>query len=862
MLVVAFTVAALFGNRQDEAVQVTQQPVGALNENITITVADYEFTRELYVWRIDRFHEQHPEIDVQFVPFDDVVSNTSIDYQQLASLADTIALPDLPASLQSNVFIDLQSFANDDALDPRDFWPGLLEQGCRMDARMIGLPVSVRPSLIYFDPDAFDTAGLPHPAPGWTWDDFRFAAQTLARANRYGFVDRGQPLKLLGPIVDAYVTGTNVAVDQLSLQLGWYVDLARAGALHTSANEDSGEGLIRDGRAATWVGTLADYERLDASLDNAIGFAPFPIGDAVSNSTPASVSCIAISAGTSHPQAAWAWLHFLSTEPLQREVGDTAARIDVAESRAYYGYDHEETPNVFRFALRHAWYGDLADTRLLGVDAALKQALKGESDLAFALTQVSIVPTVLPVEQDVASIVVATPIATATPAPVSASDVNAVHVDYYADFINHANASTIKTLAQEFNRTHPNIIVNVIDSVEQFRVSNEPIAVDANWLSEHFDCFAQGGGAGRYYSDDLFADLDPLLDADTDGAAFLNDFDQALLELSSAGGKLYRLPVASQPIVIYYNADHLAELGLDPPVLDWTIADFWVLAQAATTDTVYGFTAGWRGLSGIEFLLAARGIQLYDTNVDPPVVHFDDPDVIGALLQLADAARDDIVYPIKDGGTHVDFGNLEQRLPLIKSGNIALWTNRAGFRYGLITGQPEIPLRFKVGVVPLPNISGLLPAPDNSTALYISRQSDHPAACWEWIKFLSAQPNAFRGVPARTSVLELPDLEAAVGIDVAETYRAMQARPSRSAGQVSTNPKLWPVQRWWEDALAQSFGAEAPEVALAEAQRKADAYLDCIATISDEQLSGDDANAARIDCALQVDPEWRYNGED
>ena len=41
-------------------------------------------------------------------------------------------------------------------------------------------------SGIYFDEGAFDSAGVPRPAPGWTWEDFRKSAAALTRKNGDG----------------------------------------------------------------------------------------------------------------------------------------------------------------------------------------------------------------------------------------------------------------------------------------------------------------------------------------------------------------------------------------------------------------------------------------------------------------------------------------------------------------------------------------------------------------------------------------------------------------------------------------------------------------------------------------------------
>jgi multiple sugar transport system substrate-binding protein len=52
----------------------------------------------------------------------------------------------------------------------------------RHNGKLYGLPVSVSPMLVVYNKELFDTAGLKHPAPGWTWDEFETAAKALAKA--------------------------------------------------------------------------------------------------------------------------------------------------------------------------------------------------------------------------------------------------------------------------------------------------------------------------------------------------------------------------------------------------------------------------------------------------------------------------------------------------------------------------------------------------------------------------------------------------------------------------------------------------------------------------------------------------------
>jgi multiple sugar transport system substrate-binding protein len=69
-----------------------------------------------------------------------------------------------------------------------DFWPAA-RQAMTVDRRIVGIPALVDNLAVVYNEKLFDRAGLGHPTPRWTWDDFRAAAKALTdrAAGRYGF---------------------------------------------------------------------------------------------------------------------------------------------------------------------------------------------------------------------------------------------------------------------------------------------------------------------------------------------------------------------------------------------------------------------------------------------------------------------------------------------------------------------------------------------------------------------------------------------------------------------------------------------------------------------------------------------------
>lgn len=50
--------------------------------------------------------------------------------------------------------------------------------------RMVGIPLSFSPRVIFYNPQVFERAGCPLPRPGWTWDEFMETVRILKRSVR------------------------------------------------------------------------------------------------------------------------------------------------------------------------------------------------------------------------------------------------------------------------------------------------------------------------------------------------------------------------------------------------------------------------------------------------------------------------------------------------------------------------------------------------------------------------------------------------------------------------------------------------------------------------------------------------------
>jgi len=449
----------------------------------------------------------------------------------------------------------------------------------------------------------------------------------------------------------------------------------------------------------------------------------------------------------------------------------------------------------------------------------------------------------------------AEPVATQSPPAALEPDTSVSEVRYYAFPVVHPNVSAVEALAEEFNRSQQNVVIEVSTEV----AASPPITIET--VSAEYDCFTWVSGfdpGAQVYS------LDSLIDADPNGAQLLNDFYPGLSDLFRSDGQLFGLPLATQPLMIYYDATRLQELELTPPNTDWTLDDFIALASATSIgegdEHVYGFVPITP--IAIDFLLAARDVTLVDFSSSPPTVLLDDSTTLGFLDWLSGLSNAGVIAAYDEGGTRTLQGNAQQRSIYIATGRAVMWTALSGTGESF-SGDQGLDVR----IAPLPQVPGNLPSP-LVRGLYISRRMADPSACWGWLKFLTEHPAVFNGAPARRSVAESVEWESIVGSDAAAALRAALSRSTQnfadSRWSYGTSFALSaPINKWFEDALAAALEGEDPAALLAQKQQYADDYLACLATSGEiTTLRNDDATFAQVDaCAKQADPQFSNDAD-
>jgi len=856
-------------------------PVSAeTSEDVTITFAGWEYDRTLYEPLMEEFHKENPLITVQFAALPE---NTDInqDYDlMLASGGDTSIIYSA-AYVKSLYFRELQPLIEaDPTFDAEDFWPGALDGCLDLEGRQIGVPLFLNLQGVYFDPAAFQSGGVPLPKPGWTWDDFRSAATALTKTEgdvtRYGFAENYSTL--VSPLVEAALDKTGGELDVAALQptVQWYLDLARAGTIFVQPQysdeqdfdwnklwQDWSDMFQSDQRPAMWTGGLgdtlpgqimaapSDADPLAGMAIKDFGFVPYPVSATARNdrTTPVWLQCASMSNGTQHPREAWAWLNFLSHHRILRSDAGAwdrlqlPARQSVADAVNYWDGLPADLKDTILFAVEHAWYGGAFPQEASVMYEAVNRAATSSTDFAAFLEQkstelaASITPSPTPNT---------TPIVVATPRPTLSPDVTVVNY-FFQPW--GPDQQALNTLVEKYNQTHPDVAIKVTSNFNA-----NPADDYLAQITGQFDCFAWYPPTWDIQSPENFLDLTSL--ASAEGGGFLQDFDPGMLKAFSLDGGLYALPAFSQNQVMAYNVDLLAKRGIKAPAFDWTFDDLTnLLDKVASTnpsDTSYGMVFNeWD-----DYLFNGRGVNWADLQSDPPVPYLTGSDFASALTWILD---------LKDSGallvlTNDNYDTVQQAM---QQGQVAFWTTQAGMPngYWYFDTQPA----YKIGILPMPALKD----PDSlyygssEIGHYISRDSKNAAACWDWIKYLSTQPNVFPGIPARLSVTKSAEWEAAVGRENAAAYRAALAEVQRTPpDQNSSSVISWPLYTWKQRIVAAAIKGEDYQKLIPAMQRVSEDYLACMATVNYTTMKDEEIQTEINNCAKQADPDgdWQTSG--
>lgn len=222
----------------------------------------------------------------------------------------------------------------------------------------------------------------------------------------------------------------------------------------------------------------------------------------------------------------------------------------------------------------------------------------------------------------------------------------------------------------------------------------------------------------------LVDSFDDLAKADKTGSAYLKDLAPAYMGNSYSAGKLYGIPFQRSAVVMYYNADLLAQQKIAVPKT-------WVeLGSAAGKLTVDGGAARW-GLECstknpywlFEPFAISNGQNIF---TDENTVNFNDPKVVEAVQFVIDLSKK---YQGMPAGVTDSWGSSTANFI---AGKTAIIIHTSGSLSNILKGA-----KFTVGVAPVPGKKSASVTGGGNIYLTPGHTPAERAAAWNFVRFIT-----------------------------------------------------------------------------------------------------------------------------
>lgn len=282
-------------------------------------------------------------------------------------------------------------------------------------------------------------------------------------------------------------------------------------------------------------------------------------------------------------------------------------------------------------------------------------------------------------------------------------------------------ATALKRLAIEYQATHPDTTIDVVDigydnaydkiSVGLQAGSGLPdlVTIETDRASGYLGQFPNG-----------FVNLDPVIG---DSKA---DFDPSKWAAATgADGGIYMAPWDSGTVALYYRSDYLADAGVDPASL--TTWDALIAAgekiKTATGHTLMSIDVSTGATFGM--LMQQQGAWIFDAQGNVAV---NSPEAVQALT---------VLKTIKDRGLLKNVKGWDGRVSSTKAGDSAVHPEAVWWIGTLEGDMPELSGKF--GVVPLPAFGdSARTAANGGSNLAVPAQAENPTLAADFAAWVLA----------------------------------------------------------------------------------------------------------------------------
>lgn len=835
-------------------------PLTAQDDGRTIVSVIVPFFVETQIDQsiIDAFEAQNPDLKIEIKSVDnfgqpynpgDPVEDYLDDYATYVGQADVVVVDvnTTPEVTRAGYLLDLSPLVSVDAgFDVFDYYDPVW-RSFQWDGGTWALPAGAEVSLLYYDPAAFDAAGLAYPDAAWSVFDFENAVINLSQFDTDGttvvpgFLSRGGDLSgllvatgrgvvyndMVFPSVPDYSSPDLVtAIDIWSL-------LQQEGHFDTPSDLDPNSVPLQYG--TSFVGGVLP-DRFQAAL--------LPGGQAGLN-----VTGFAVSAGTQNPEPAYRLAKYL------------ASSAEIAE--LFFA----ATP-----ARRSLTPLDIDPVILQGLESGIPMSdLRFADPLEDAITQVALGQTntqdaIRDTEVAVLDRLIAADARAAEPLPL------VQNVDPTAGLapgevaLRFGVATVFRPLPNQAAWDAAAATFAANDFEVGFVAVESAFPLQLEQLAAEFDCFYSFNNFIPEADLSLLVPLDPLLASDPGFDP--NDFP--VLGQVRRADQTWALPLTVSPLAMRYDPDTFAIAGAFPPIGGWSVPDFenaLRTIQPTLPEGAYAFDPNAFDNAYLLTLIAAYGGILYDYRTDPPTVDFTSAASVQAAQQVLDLAKNGFMNydPLSDlinFQAFLDDGTAERAVYVEALNGVADFIST-------FTGGPTSTDNTDV-LVSFPRGSQFQAVALDTGPLYISASTPYVDACYRFISTLSRNPEIPITMPARSSIINDPLLPTVQGQATVDYYRELDAvmrQPDTLIVPTALTARSALSQIWLNRAFDRYVLDDADLLAeLEDAQTFTTAFLECVDNIPPFDPNVDDEFGffeAYGECATRIDPsiELGPNGD-
>ena len=246
----------------------------------------------------------------------------------------------------------------------------------------------------------------------------------------------------------------------------------------------------------------------------------------------------------------------------------------------------------------------------------------------------------------------------------------------------------------------------------------------------------------------------------------VDDFYPKLWEVYREQDRTWGIPANADPMVLFYNKDHLDRAQAAYPQAGWDWNDFLITAQKLSLDPLVGqkaFLPDPYGIGMWAFIYQGGG-QLVDDLEKPTRAMLDDEQVIRAVEWYVALANEHRVMPVI---TYSSGDTWNTVMNSVRWGQAGMWMLLLSERGG--QNQRE-PWDYEWGVAPLPQDEARVTFMISS-AYFMTADTAHPQESWLWLNYLATKADLDWDVPPRRSVAEDENYRKWVG---EEMYAVIQ----------------------------------------------------------------------------------------